>query len=71
MSKTNKKTVASSSKKTTTTSKVNIAATIRDLVAMGLSNAEIFAELFASKVLTEKQKWYPAWYRAQFARLSK
>lgn len=50
---------------------VNVAATVRDLVVIGLDNAAIFAELLSAGVLKESQRNYPGWYRAQFARLSR
>ena len=48
-----------------------IAGRIRELVAKGKSNAEIWAVIQPEFDIADDKRWYPSWYRGKFARDAK
>jgi hypothetical protein len=48
--------------------KPTVAAAIRALVDQGKTNAEIWAAIQPAFGLADDKRWYPAWYRRQYAR---
>lgn len=51
--------------------RVTVASTIRGLVDEGKTNAEIWAVIQPRFTLSDDKRWYPSWYRNQYANKKK